>query len=166
MKETRFENGAVLLQNNVVLEGDEIEIYTKLCKELDKLVKNVEGLGRKALPDGTDEAVRAKGREILKTSYNTAYERLCKDIGKLANEYIREYCFSLMFYKDAAGTMLVDPLEMIKGYITDKTPDVKKAIYEDYSMDEFTLIVNEIREKITALAIMNWKKHQDINSKR
>ena len=165
MKQTKYENGAVMLENKVVLEDEEIDIYEELCKEIEKLVKNVDGLGKKELPNGTEEDVRKKGLEILKANYSTAYNKLVRKIGNLANEYIRIYCFGLLFYKDAADMMLVDPIQVITGYIKDKTPDVKKAIFTDYSVDEFTQIVNGIRENVTALALVNWTKHQEIVKK-
>jgi len=125
----KYENGAVILQNKVVLEEEEIDVYKELCNEVDKLIRNIEGLGRKELPDGTEDEVRKRGLEILKTGYEAAYKKLKKKIGELANEYIKIYCFGLLFYKDAADSMLIDPVTLITGYITEKKPDVQKAIF-------------------------------------
>ena len=160
--ENKYENGAVVLENGVVLD-EEIDVYGELTKEMEKLVKNIEGLGRKALPNGSEEEVRAKGLEILKAKYNAPYKALVKNIGRLANTYIKISCFNLLFYKDAADIMLVDPVELINGYIADKKDDVRKAIFTDYSVDEFTKLVGEIREKVTELAIHNWIKHKELN---
>lgn len=166
MKNNKYENGAVLLENGTVLEDKEIDIYEELCKEVQKLINNIEGLGKQELPNGSKEEIQKKGLEILKTRYSAAYEKLIKQIGNLCNEYIRLYCFNLLFYKDAADLMLVSPVEIITGYIADKKADVRKAIFTDYSVDEFTQVVNEIREKITPLAIANWAKHNELVKKK
>ncbi len=163
MKKGNYENGAVLLENGTVLEAQEINIYDNLEMEIDKLIRNVEGLGKKEVPNGTTEEVRAKGLEVLKNSYSTAYNKQVRVIGDLANQYIRSYCFFPLFYKDAADTMLVSPIEVITGYIKDKTPDIRKSLFTDYSVDEFTKICDGIREKVTALAILNWGKHMELN---
>ena len=162
----KYENGAVLLQNNIVLEDEEITIYEELVIEVEKLRKNVDGLGKQALPNGEIDEIRAKGLEILMSNYGNAYQKLIKSIGGLANKYIRTYCFNLLFYKDAADMMLVSPLEMITGFISERKSDMQKAIFTDYSVNEFTEIVNEIREKVTALAIMNWQKHGELNKRK
>lgn len=162
----QYENGAVLLQNGTVLEEEEIDLYAELEKEILKLQKNIEGLGRQALPEGTNEQIREKGLEILKSQYGPAYDKLVKKIGGLANDFIKGYCFNLLFYKDAADSMLVSPTEIITGYIKDKKPDIRKAVFTDYSVDEFTKVVGEIREKVTALAILNWQKHQELNRRK
>lgn len=163
METTTFENGAVMLQNGVVLEEGEIDVYEELKKELKKLENNIDGLGKQELPNGTKEEIQEKGLQILKSNYGPAYKKLVKRIGELANQYIKLYCFSLMFYKDAADVMLVDPMELVTGYITEKAPDLKKAIYTDYSLDDFTKIVDDIREKVVSLALLNWQKHRELN---
>ena len=165
MSRGTYSNGAVLLQNDVILEEMEIDIYKELHNEIEKLVRNIDGLGKREIPDGTNEQIKEKGLEVLKANYAAAYDKQLKRIGKLANDYIKQYCFNLIFFKDAADTMLVDPIEIIKGYIKERTPSLKKAIYSDYSMDEFTAIVNEIHDNITSLAMVNWEKHRELNKK-
>lgn len=165
MKQSKYENGAILMENGVVLEEKEVDVYMELCKEVDKLLKNVDGLGKKELPNGSEEEIRDAGLNVLKTNYAAAYKKLIAKIGELANNYIKMYCFNLLFYKDAADSMLVDPLETVKEYITEKRFDVNKAIFTDYSVDEFIKIVNEIREKVTSLAMLNWEKHKELSLK-
>lgn len=165
MNQSKYENGATLTKNGVVLEENEIDVYSELCNEVAKLLKNVDGLGRRELPDGNETEVREKGVQLLKENYATAYNELIKRIGKLANQYIKVNCFNFLFYQDAANTMLVDPVEVIKGYIAEKSSDAKKAIFMDYSVDEFTAIVNEIRERVTSLALLNWQKHKELAMK-
>lgn len=163
MNQSKYENGAIITKNHAVLEEYEIDVYFELCNEVAKLLKNVDGLGRQELPNGTETEVREKGVQLLKENYATAYDNLVKRIGELANQYIKINCFNLMFYQDAANIMLVNPVEVIRGYISEKSSDVKKAIFMDYSVLEFTGIVDEIREKVTKLAIDNWEKHMEIS---
>jgi len=162
-----YENGAVILENGVVLDPDEeIDVYKELKKEISKLLNNVEGLGRKELPEGTEEEVRAKGLEILKANYSGPYDKLVKRIGELANEYIKINCFHFILYKDAAESMLIDPVQMIQNYINQQAKECRKAIFTDYSVDNFTKVVDGIHEKVVALAWNNWQKHNKLMSKK
>lgn len=165
MKKAKYENGAILMENGVVLEEKEIDVYKELCMKVGKLLRNIDGLGKEALPNGSEEEKREIGLQILKTKHALAYKNLITKIGELANEYIKIYCFNLLFFKDAADSMLVDPLDVVKGYIAEKSVDVNKAIFTDYSVDEFTEIVNGIREKVTSLALLNWEKHKELSLK-
>ena len=130
MKMLNHENGATLMKNRVVLEENEIDVYYELCKEVAKLLK--------------------------KNNTHTD-NKLIKQISMLANQYIRINCFNLFFYQDAVNILLENPIEVIKGLITEKKADIEKALFMNDSVIEFTRIVDEIREKVKILVIDNWE---------
>ena len=136
MKMLNHENGATLMKNRVVLEENEIDVYYELCKEVAKLLK--------------------------KNNTHTD-NKLIKQISMLANQYIRINCFNLFFYQDAVNILLENPIEVIKGLITEKKADIEKALFMNYSVIEFTRIVDEIREKVKILVIDNWELYEELS---
>ncbi len=151
------------LDGGIVLEDDEIDTYEALYSALQKLVRNIDGLGSATVSDGDVSAKRKEGLRILKQKYPKGYENLVADIKRLSRQFIKEYCFSIFFFQDAADSMLIDTPKTLKGYVSERSNDISKALFSDYSMDEFMRVSNEIREKIVDLALINWYKHKDLS---
>ncbi len=154
------ENNIRRLESGIILEDDSISTYDMLDAEIGKLLRNVEGLGKSESADKTE--ARKKGLEILKAKYPEGYKKLVRNIKNLSRQFIREYCFNVMFFQDAAESLLIDTPTLLKGYVSERADDASKAIFTDYSMDEFVRVADEIREKVVDLAMLNWAKHKKL----
>lgn len=153
------------LPGGIILEDEEMDIYDRLDETMGKFLRNVEGLGKSSSVK-TEGDARKEGLKILKDKYPDGYERLSASIKELSREFIRKYCFSVMFYEDAAGTMIVDIPETLKTYVSERNSDITKALFEDYSVTEFCMIADEIRGKVVSLALCNWQIHGMMNKRK
>ena len=163
----KYENGAVVLENGDVIEPEFVNIHEQLSEKLFKLKNNVEKLGREKLPDEEDiNVIREKGREVLKTEYSNAYKKITGQISELGNEYIRVQYNDIILFKDAIDVMLVDPVTIISDYLKKDAGNYRKALFIDYSLEDFDDLIKRFRERVSELAFLNWSKHNELAKRK
>lgn len=164
---SKYENGAKIMDNGLVIEPEFVDMHEELSKEVGKLKRNVEELGKKELPDSDNiEDIRSKGEEVLKEKYSAAYKKLIHQINNLANENIKTSYTRCLFFKDAAETLEVDPTKLIAEYIREDAPKYKKALLKDFSMEDFDNLIQKMMDKVMVLVIDNWNCHRQLEAKK